>query len=439
MKTTTVPAGKILLPAYILSCLEKLDWLEKSPEGFHFYNDDFIVVLYGVRGSTAFSGPDHIRYGSNTTSYQIWSPKLPTNILYLGDGGSGVLEADKAVMHRLFAHGINPFTATTGEVSDILAAVINTYTHYHYDHLHTGAPLAGLFNANSIPKRIIGGDNPRSQFVKTFKRPAFPRDFGEVQAAYSFHDIADPRSSVLIFTPNGEYRVMSSSDFASFISSGKPQIRHNKVFYDLEDCLVVRCYAADHPDPCISYRYENYNSQGEVVMAFTFMTDHEIRETDDRNSYFINHVNDSDVVYFDGQYTAANFIPGFGHGRVEIIGETAARMNLRNVLIGHHDPKRTDSEIDAMVELAQQHYREARAAAGLDPGETRIVGASDRIMVFIPSRERGRKGVVFGRMDLHKDQQTVDGIGPQATVLSQYKSFDLTQTYRLDDYTTAKA
>ncbi|MCG8568974.1 MAG: hypothetical protein MJB14_02435 [Spirochaetes bacterium] len=436
MNLIKIPIKDILMPAYIIECLRRLDWLETTSDELVFYQDDFIIILYGVRGSTAFSGPDHIRYGSNTTAYQIFSPKLPPHILYLGDGGSGVLEIDKVIINKLFSLGINPFTSSPDKVSSVISGIINTYTHYHYDHLHMGTPLAGIFNANTIAKTIIGGDNPKSQFVKTFKRPAFPRDFGEVQASYSFHDIADPRSSIIIFTPNGQFRVMRSSDFNSFISSGKPQIRHNKVFYNLEDCLIIRCHSSDHPDPCISYRYENYDSLGNLVMAVTMMTDHEIRETDDRNSYFLQHVNHSDAVYFDGQYQNENFIPGFGHGRVEIIGQIAAKLDIKNILIGHHDPKRKDDEIDKMIELSHQYYEEQLKKENKE-GETktRIVGAGDRMMLFIPSKERKRKGIVYGRMNLDKGYEHIDDIGPQSAVISQYKSFDLTQTYELKDYT----
>ncbi|MBN1411387.1 MAG: hypothetical protein JW969_11130 [Spirochaetales bacterium] len=436
MKTIRIPIQKILMPPYIIDCLKKLEWIVTDDASIEFYHDDFILVIYGARGSTAYSGPEHFRYGSNTTAYQIWSPKLPPEILYLGDGGSGILEIDKAVMAKCFQNKINPFTCKEKDVAPIISSIINTYTHYHYDHLHMGAPLAGLFNANSIPKHIIGGDSPKNQFTKTFRRPAFPRDFGEVQAAYSFHEISDPRASVIVFTPNGEYRVLTTSDFSSYLTDKKPQIRHNKVFYNLEDCVIVKCYPADHPDPCISYRYENYNSAGDLVSAVTFMTDHEIRETDDRNSYFLTHLNNSDAVYFDGQYTNENFVPGFGHGRVEIIGKTAAKIKMKNILIGHHDPKRKDDEIDAMVELARERYDEEAGSIAEDD-KARIVGAADRMMIFIPSKERSRKGIVFGRMNLDKGKVEIkDEIGLQSSVVSQYKHFDLTKTYQVDDYTT---
>lgn len=437
MRTHKISQESILLPPYVLETLKTLPWLESKEGNFEFYHDDFIVVLYGVRGSTAFSGPSTIRYGANTSCYQIWSPKLPVNHLYLGDGGSGVLEIDDVIIKQLFSKKINPFTATPQEVEPHIARVLNTYTHYHYDHLHLGAPLAGIFHANGIPKTIIGGDNPKSQFTKTFRRPAFPRDFGEIQASYSFHNVEDPRSAVLVFTPNGDFREMTSSEFQSYLGQPNPQIRHQKTFYNLEDCVVVRLYNADHPDPCISFRYENYTQNGKLTSSFVYMTDHEVRETDDKNSYFQKHIKGADVVYMDGQYTEKNFIPGFGHGRVEIIGQIAAKMELSNVLIGHHDPKRTDTQIDTMMALANQSYLQAQQEMGASqtPG-CRLVGASDRMLVFIPSAERKRKGVVFGRMNVEKGSEHLqDAIGPQASVQGSYQTFDLTQVYKLDDLT----
>lgn len=432
-KTITISKQQMLIPDYIIDCITNIPWIDSKNDDITFYSDDFIMIFYGVRGSTAFSGPFHIRYGSNTTAYQVWSPKLPQNMLYLGDGGSGVLEISNAVIKKCFQQGVNPFTASQKELEPVIAGINNTYTHCHYDHLHMGAPLAALYHANSIPKNIIGDSNIKTHFSNAFKRPVFPRDFGEIQASYNFQTIKEPRASVLIFTPNGEFRIMTSSTFDSFLTEKNPQIKHNKVFYNIEDCLIVRCAQADHPDPCISYRYENYNESGKLLNAVTFMTDHEMRDTDDANSYFVRHVENCDAVYFDGQYETKNYIPGFGHGRVEVIGKTTAKLGIDNILIGHHDPQRRDEEIDAMIDLARSHYEEHR-----DPEKpaSRIVGAADRMMIFIPGKERKRKGVLFGRMNFEKGYEIEDAIGAQKSVISKYNTFDLTQTYQVEDYTS---
>lgn len=423
----------MLIPSYILDCLKKIEWIKSDDTNITFYPDDLMFILYGARGSTAFSGPDHIRYGSNTTAYQIWSPKLPVNMLYLGDGGSGILEISNIVLKKLFARGINPFTADAKKVAPVIAGINNTYTHCHYDHLHMGTPLAGIFHANSITKNIIGDTNIKTHFTKAFKRPVFPRDFGEIQACYHFQSIKEPRASVLIFTPDGEFKVMGSSTFDSFLTTTNPQVKHKNVFFNLEDCLIVRCAVADHPDPCISFRYENYNSSGELLNAIVFMTDHEIRESDDFNSYFVKHVDNCNAIYLDGQYETKNYVPGFGHGRVEIIGRIMAKLNINNILIGHHDPQWTDKQIDEMITLARKYYEENLREGNTGP--SRLVGAADRMMLFIPGRERQRKGVVFGRMNCDRGYEIKDEIGSQSTVISEYKSFDLTQVYRIEDFT----
>lgn len=408
----------LLLPEYITNSLSDINWINTKKdsdgdESIEFYANDLIMITYGTRGSTPFSSPECLRYGGNTTSYQIFSPKLKENYLYLGDGGSGILEIDKAVINKCFSQGVNPFTDSKEKVSSVIAEIINTYTHYHYDHLHTGAPLTGLFHSMAIRKMIIGGWAPRRVFQSVFKRPVFPRDFSEMDASYAFYEIKDVRSSVLIFLGNGDFKEMGRSEFQNLLRQNTPQIKHKKIGHDLANCVVVKCFPTAHPDPCISYRYENYNKNNEVVSCITFMSDHEIRNTDYRETYFKEQVAGSDALYIDGQYEEKNYIPGFGHGRVELIGDMAQKLKIPHVAIGHHAPTREDRQIDEMMVLANKSNEDSEFKSNL-------FGASDRMMLFVPAKERGLTGAVIGKMKL-----TVNNEGT-----------DLTTTYSLDDHTS---
>lgn len=426
MRILRKKAKNVLLPSYIIDCLKEIDWInyEKDDENpnediIEFHPDDLILITYGTRGSTPFSGPECLRYGGNTTSYQVYSPKLLDNHLYLGDGGSGILEIDKTVIKKCFAVGINPFTDPKEKVSEIISDIVNTYTHYHYDHLHTGAPLAGLFHTDAVRKLIIGGWGPRKMFQNVFKRPLFPRDFSEIDASYSFYEIKEARSSVIIFLPNGDFREMGISEFKNLLKQNLPQIKHKKVSHDLQDCVVVKCFPTDHPDPCISYRYENYNDRNEIMTCITFMTDHDIRDTDYRENYFRNQVQGCDAIYIDGQYEQKNYVPGFGHGRVELVGEAAKHLHLPYVFIGHHDPTREDSQIDAMINLAKESSKGGET-------ESTILGASDRMMIFCPGKTRNRKGIVLGKMDLVLGDKLEAGSGLCSEVKGSYGYHDLT-------------
>jgi len=430
LRTINKKISSILLPPYIIDALKSIEWMNFSEDGeqIEFYPDDIILITYGTRGSTPFSGPECLRYGGNTTSYQIYSPKLPDNVLYLGDGGSGILEVDKAIIKKCFAQGINPFTDPKEKVAHIISDIINTYTHYHYDHLHTGAPLAGLFHADTVRKMVIGGWGPRRMFQNVFKRPIFPRDFSEIEASYSFYEIKDVRSSVIIFLPNGDFREMGISEFKNLLKQSMPQVKHKKVSHHLSDCLVAKCFPTAHPDPCISFRYESYDECNRLLSCITFMTDHDIRDTDFRENYFREQVKGCDVLYIDGQYEESNYVPGFGHGRVELIGNMAKQLELTNVAIGHHDPTREDKQIDAMVELA----KEANKGGAV---ETKFFGASDRMMMFSPGKSRGRKGIVIGKMDLYINGTVENGVGLSSEIKGKYGCHDLTNNYNLEDPT----
>ena len=421
----------LFLPDYIIKALGNLDWVETTNESIVFHPDDFIFIHYGTRGSTSYSGPKFIRYGSNTTCFQFYSPKLPDNQVYLGDGGSGILEASNMITTKLFSRGINPFTDSREKISKALSQISMSFTHYHYDHLHLGLPLTSIAHCNNLKKYVIGSDNPKQQFKQAFRRPVFPRDFGEISNAYEFFSIADARSSVLVFLPSGEMKCMDVSSFDDICQKQNPQIKHMGVSYNIEECVASRIYPAYHPDPCNSFRYETYNSQGEVETACTFVTDHEIQESHASDIYFSKHLKGSDYVYLDGQYSMDNYIAGFGHGRVEVVAEIAARLELPYVSIGHHDPSRTDDQIDEMMAVAKKTYKEKS-----ENPEGKLLGARDRMMVFIPGKSRQRKGLVFGRMDVDITGQVKDELGEQNKVVGAYNKSDLTTTYKTVDQTS---
>jgi len=72
-----------------------------------------------------------------------------------------------------------------------------------------------------------------------------------------------------------------------------------------------------------------------------------------------------DVLIHDAQYTAEEYAErgSFGHASVEYAIELAHRSGVRTLVLFHHDPDRTDDEIDAIVEKHATAPVEVRAAA----------------------------------------------------------------------------
>jgi ribonuclease BN (tRNA processing enzyme) len=57
----------------------------------------------------------------------------------------------------------------------------------------------------------------------------------------------------------------------------------------------------------------------------------------------------ADLLIHDGQYTLAEYESGkkgWGHSPIEYAVETAKRAAVKRLVICHHDPLRTDSQID---------------------------------------------------------------------------------------------
>lgn len=396
MEKIRLDKKNVFLPNYIIDTLSKIKYIEHDKESITLYPNDLIIVFYGTRGSTSYSGRDYMKYGSNTTSYQVFSPKLPQNHIYIGDGGSGVLELSQMVINKCFAGGVNPFADTKLKTAEMLKRVVNLYSHYHYDHLHMGATLAGIFHANPVEKLIVGHDNPRLHFQNTFKHPIFPRDFSEIESAYNFFPIEDIRSTVLILLPNGDIKYMGVSIFDELLTQEEPLIEDKNKNYKLDECLIVRCYPARHPDNCVSYRYENYNNKGKLITSFVFLTDHEIMDIDAKEQYFVKHIINTDCLYIDGQYTEKDYKPGFGHGRVEVILDMAKALKVNNLVIGHHDPGRKDADLDNIIKEANINFKKKFKED--EAKKYTLIGAMDKMMLFIPDKNRGHKDIIVSWM-----------------------------------------
>ena len=59
-----------------------------------------------------------------------------------------------------------------------------------------------------------------------------------------------------------------------------------------------------------------------------------------------------DVLLHDAQYTAEELAarPHFGHSAVDYAVALAERCHVGRLLLHHHDPDRTDDEVDALVD-----------------------------------------------------------------------------------------
>jgi ribonuclease BN (tRNA processing enzyme) len=71
-----------------------------------------------------------------------------------------------------------------------------------------------------------------------------------------------------------------------------------------------------------------------------------------------------DVLIHDAQYTANEFASRahYGHSTIDYAIELGERAGVGKVILFHHDPSRTDEQLDAVVDVNQHHVVRVVAA-----------------------------------------------------------------------------
>lgn len=266
------------------------------------------VTLHGVRGSYPCPSPANIRYGANTASVCVEAGDEPPILLDLGTGVHR-LEADRPAWPR---------TATA------------LLTHLHLDHVQ-GLPF---FPALQYPGASLdvyapnGGDaSLAAAFARLVDVPHFPFRLGDIAGEVRFHEVGDQDLHI--------------------------------------GGATVRARPVPHVGPTLGYRIE---WDGATV---AYVSDHQAPPgLDTVDETVLELCDGADLLIHEGQYTRAEYErrASWGHCTPHYAVLVARQAGVRRLCVFHHDPRRTDDELD---ELGRVLRREA-ARSGL---EDVIVGA----------------------------------------------------------------
>ena len=248
------------------------------------------VRFWGVRGSIPAPGPDTLRYGGETTAIEI---RAGDRIVMI-DCGSGVRHAGK----KLSKSG-------TGHV-DVL------FTHTHLDHI-CGLPFFCVAYNPAIEVNLWAGHIPPGGTLEEIvERLMSPPIFPVATSA------------------------LNNTHFRSFKVGGS---------IDLGGGLTVRTVRLNHPGNATGYRFDWHGS------SLAIITDHEHGkpEIDGAIADFVKDVNVMvyDAMYRDDEYQ--RFV-GWGHSTPGQALALAELANVGHTVLFHHDPNRSDDEIDAMAD-----------------------------------------------------------------------------------------
>lgn len=303
------------------------------------------IKFWGVRGSIPCPGPQTMKYGGNGACLQLTVEGRKEIIII--DAGSGVRELGNSLLKHELPKG----------PMDIRLYL----SHTHWDHI-MGFPYFVPIYIPGTKLKVVG--------------------------PVSFED--DPLEDVVGGQMKYRYFPINVSELAAEIEYDRlreePEI-------DLGDGLIMSTKILNHPITALGYRFEY---KGKVFCTCydhepyrnLFITDPEHPEFDEAMAYEGEEVakeqnlavedffKGADLLVHDSQYTEEEYQSkvGWGHSTFEHAIESANRAGVKKLILFHHDPDRTDEQID---ELAKTYCEPGKY------GDTEIVFATERSEIIL--------------------------------------------------------
>jgi ribonuclease BN (tRNA processing enzyme) len=276
--------------------------------------------VWGARGTIPSPGPQMTRYGGNTSCVSV---EGEDGTLLVLDAGSGI---------RLLG----------GTLPRSLQRVDILLTHLHMDHI-IGLGFFSPLRWPEVEAHIWGPTGTaldlKTRLMRHLSPPYFPLHINELGSQLTLHEIADSRIEI------GGFEIASTP--------------------------------VCHPGPTLGYRVSGPNGK-----RLAYLPDHEpaLGVADfplgpEWTSGF-GIAEGADLLFHDAQYTDEEYAErtGWGHSTMAHALAFARMCGVRRMAIFHHDPNRSDAEIDAMVAGARNDAGPAIALSAAAEGEVFEVG-----------------------------------------------------------------
>jgi phosphoribosyl 1,2-cyclic phosphodiesterase len=257
------------------------------------------VHVLGTRGSTPAPGRDFLRFGGHTSCIAI---------AHDGEDPSLVLDAGTGIRELASILGAKPFDGS------ILLG------HLHWDHTQ-GIPF---FKPGDDPGSRVDvyqpaqGD-PEALLEKLMSPPNFPITPSQLRGDWRF-----------IALEEGEWEI----DGFSVLAREIPHKGGRTFGFRVSDGDSTVAYLSDHCPTSLGPGRDGLGERHPAAKAL---------------------VTDCDIVFHDAQYTDEE-LPArasFGHSSCGYAVGLAEECEVKKLFLFHHDPPRTDDEVDALVAAYQ--------------------------------------------------------------------------------------
>lgn len=258
------------------------------------------ITLWGVRGSIPTTTPETKEYGGNTSCIEVDADDW----LLVLDAGSGI-------------QGINTSENLNNKRVDILL------THLHIDHIQGLGFFKALFNPSTevhIWGPASNTQNLRVRLGRYFSPPLFPVYFRNLTCKLFLHEIDDSSFTI------GPFNIQS--------------------------------HYVTHPGPTVGFRIQHRRG------TFTYIPDHEPALGCNGLLKDAKWLSGSDLAFgadlllHDAQYTAEEYQDriGWGHSSMEDVLEFANIMQVKRLLLTHHDPMHSDAQLHQILDRLKENF-----------------------------------------------------------------------------------
>lgn len=253
--------------------------------------------LLGVRGSTPTPGAEFARHGGHTScvAVELDDGSVPLVI----DAGTGLRSLGRVLDGRAFAG-----TLLIG--------------HLHWDHTH-GLPFSAAVDHPDATVRVLAptehGQTVDELLSQAMSPPNFPIGPSELRGRWSWGPLVD-----------GPHEVEGLDVLAREV----PHKGGRTFGFRISDGTSSFAYLSDHMPQALGPGPDGLGERHEAALALA---------------------DDVDVLIHDAQYTAEELATrgAFGHSAAEYAVALGVQAGARRVVLFHHDPSRTDDEVDAIV------------------------------------------------------------------------------------------